>query len=104
MKERNRPAQLFTALVALESDEQETLIAVRFFDGGAAKQDRADEELRGKIRDALDGEAEGLSQNKIRLAVKCRKNELGRQLLAMRQLGEVVENAGLRGAKLYRLA
>lgn len=101
-KVRNAPAKTLTALAALEIDPTtEALTAMRFFDGQAARQDRADDELCERIREALAGGEKNLTS--LTRAGKCRMDEVRRVLFTMRRAGEIKEKDGPRGAKLYRL-
>jgi len=103
-KERGRPAQLFTAIAALDSDPiTEALLSVRFFDGQAIRQEREDDELKARIREALQGEEGGMNLTKLSKACHCRLSELRSALFNMRRRRVVEEKDGPRNAKLYKL-
>lgn len=103
-KVRNTPPDPITAQSALEFDAVGCLVGVRFFDGNAARKDRADSALKARVREALDGEPEGLSFTKLRDKVKCNKPDLRAVLFEMRQDHDLTMTEGARHAELYKLA
>jgi RecA-family ATPase len=105
-KTRNTPPTgVITPLASVEADYiTEALLSARFWDGRAAMQDKADDEVRQKIREALEGVEAGLGFNKLVDKVKAAKTTVQRAVSPMLTTGEVVKRDGPNRSDIYSLA